>query len=204
MELKVLNESELERLYKQEMTGDFPADELRPARELRRLQGTGRYQALEAWEEGQPVGYALMWEARDGGWALLDYLAVLRGRRNAGTGGRILDELSHRYSNIVLEAEDPACAADDADLELRRHRLDFYSRNGFSVMDYDNALFGVRFKCLHRGAERDGGTILEKHTALYDAEFIPQRLSQYYQMPLRPGEEVLSLEGIDVDSLFSD
>lgn len=203
MKLTELNGSELDRLYTEEMIGDFPADELRPLRDFQRLRTTGRYRALAAREEdGTLLGYALMWESENEAWALLDYLAVLRGRRNGGIGGRILDALALRWPNIVLEAEDPA-ATEDADArELRVRRLGFYGRNGFRVMDYDNALFGVRFKCLYRGGEGDGAAVLARHAALYDRVFVPAQLACYCKIPLWPGEETPSLNGADMDSLF--
>lgn len=203
MNLTELNGAELDRLYTEEMTGDFPADELRPLRDFQRLRTTGRYWALEAREEDDtPVGYALMWESEDGAWALLDYLAVLRGKRNGGIGGRILDALTLRWPNLVLEAEDPDCTADPVARELRLHRLGFYGRNGFRVMDYDNALFGVRFKCLYRGSEGDGAAVLARHAALYDSTFVPARLACYCKIPLWPGEATPSLNGAELDSLF--
>lgn len=189
MELELLNKEELTALYQNEMTGDFPHAELKPLRAMLRLMDMGRYDPLLVTENGKPVGYALLWlpENREG--ALLEYFGVLRGLRNSGLGTKILALLVERYGQIFGEAEKPN-SDDPEENDLRRRRIAFYERNGFRVLDYECALFGVHFNCLYRGPETDDRKVEAMHRGVYAGYFSPAHMERYIQLPLRPGEEI--------------
>ena len=189
MELKMLDKEELAALYQNEMTVDFPHAELKPLSAMLRLMDLGRYDPLLITEGGQPLGYAMMWlpEGREG--ALLEYLGVLRGKRSGGLGTKILALLGSRYGQIFGEAEAP-CSDDPAENDLRRRRIAFYERNGFRVLDYQCALFGVRFHCLYRGPEADDRKVEALHRGVYAGHFSPAHMERYIQLPLKPGEAV--------------
>lgn len=189
MELRLLNKGELTALYQNEMTVDFPHAELKPLKAMLRLMDMGRYDPLLVTEDGGAVGYALLWlpENREG--ALLEYFGVLRGLRNGGLGTRILALLVERYGQIFGEAEKPN-SEDPAENNLRRRRLAFYERNGFRVLDYECALFGVRFNCLYRGPEADDRRVEAMHRGVYAGYFSPAHMERYIQLPLKPGEAV--------------
>lgn len=189
MELKLLDKEGLAALYQNEMTVDFPKAELKPLSAMLRLMDMGRYDPLLITEGGQPLGYALLWlpEGREG--ALLEYLAVLRGKRNGGQGSKILGLLAARYGQLFGEAEAP-CSDDPAENDLRRRRIAFYERSGFRVLDYECALFGVRFNCLYRGPEPDDRKVEALHRGVYAGYFSPAHMERYIQLPLKPGEAV--------------
>ncbi len=190
MELKLMNREELTALYQNEMTADFPKAELKPLSAMLRLLDMGRYDPLLITEGGQPLGYALLWlpEGREG--ALLEYLGVLRGKRNGGLGTRILALLGTRYGQLFGEAEAPDPEAPPEENNLRRRRIAFYERNGFRVLDYQCALFGVRFHCLYRGPEPDDREVEALHRGVYAGYFSPAHFERYIQLPLKPGEAV--------------
>ena len=190
MELKLMNREELTALYQNEMTADFPKAELKPLSAMLRLLDMGRYDPLLITEGGQSLGYALLWlpEGREG--ALLEYLGVLRGKRNGGLGTRILALLGTRYGQLFGEAEAPDPEAPPEENNLRRRRIAFYERNGFRVLDYQCALFGVRFHCLYRGPEADDRKVEALHRSVYAGYFSPAHMERYIQLPLAPGEEV--------------
>ena len=189
MELKLLNKEELARLYREEMVFDFPKSELKPLNAMLRLMDMGRYDPLLVSEGGEPVGYAMLWLPADRNGTLLEYLGVLRGKRNGGLGSRILDLLAERYGGLFGEAEAPV-SADPAENGLRRRRIGFYERCGFRVLDYECALFGVRFNCLYRGPERDDRKVQAMHRAVYAGYFSPEHMERFIQLPLLPGETV--------------
>lgn len=190
MELHLLSKEELTALYQNEMTADFPKAELKPLAAMLGLMDMGRYDPLLITEGGQPLGYALLWlpEGREG--ALLEYLGVLRGKRNGGLGTKILALLSERYSQLFGEAEAPGPDASPEENDLRRRRIAFYERSGFRVLDYQCALFGVRFHCLYRGPETDDRKVEALHRGVYAGYFSPGHMDRYIQLPLRPGEAV--------------
>ena len=189
MELKALNEKELASLYREEMEYDFPQSELKPLGAMLRLLELGQYDPLVATENGETVGYAMVWLSKDRKGVLLDYLGVLRGKRNGGTGGKILALLLERYGHIFGEAEAPT-SDDEEENQLRRRRIGFYQRNGFRVLDYECALFGVQFTCLYGGPETDDRVVEKLHRRVYADYFSPAHMQQYIQLPLSPGEDI--------------
>jgi GNAT superfamily N-acetyltransferase len=190
MELRLLNRERLSALYREEMAFDFPKSELKPLAAILRLVDLGCYHPLAAVEGEEVLGYAMVWlpPERDRG-ALLEYLGVLRGKRGAGLGGQMLDLLAARYGALFGEAESPT-AQDEAENALRRRRLDFYRRSGFRVLDYQCALFGVRFCCLYRGPEGDDRRVEALHRSVYAGYFSPEHMERFIQLPLRPGEDI--------------
>lgn len=189
MELKTLNERELSALYREEMVYDFPKSELKPLGAMLRLLEMGQYDPLVVTENGERVGYAMMWLPKSRQGALLEYLGVLRGKRSAGLGARILPLLAQRYGQLFGEAEAPT-SQDEAENHLRRRRIGFYERNGFRVLGYECALFGVHFKCLYRGPQTDDRAVEQLHRSVYADYFSPQHMERYIQLPLKPGEEI--------------
>lgn len=190
MELNALNQEGLAALYQNEMTADFPRSELKPLSAMLRLMDLGRYDPLLVTDGGEAVGYAMLWLPEDQKGALLEYLGVLRGKRSGGLGARILTLLSARYGQLFGEAEAPGPDAAPGENDLRRRRIAFYERNGFRVLDYQCALFGVRFHCLYRGPERDDRKVEALHRGVYAGYFSPAHMERYIQLPLKPGEAV--------------
>ena len=190
MRLRTLTKEELARLYREKIQGDFAPGELKPLRAMLRLCDMGRYDPLLVEEEdGTAVGYAMLWlpESREG--ALLEYLGVFPELRSGGIGARILELLGERYSQLFGEAEAPD-SGDPAEDDLRRRRIGFYLRNGFRVLNYECALFGVHFNCLYRGPEGDDSKVQALHRGVYAAYFSPEHMERYIQLPLAPGEAI--------------
>lgn len=190
MELKPLSKEELTTLYHSEMSADFPKSELKPLSAMLRLMDMGRYDPLLVTEGEQAVGYAMVWLSEDREGALLEYLGVLRGRRNGGLGTKILALLAERFGQLFGEAEAPDPEASPEENSLRRRRIAFYERNGFRVLDYQCALFGVRFHCLYRGLEADDRKVEALHRGVYAGYFSPAHMERYIQLPLHPGEDI--------------
>ena len=189
MELKLLNKEELADLYAARLTADFPKSELKPLRAMHNLMDLGRYEPLLVTEDGDAVGYAMVWLPPEENGALLEYFGVLPALRSGGLGSRILTLLTDRYSQIFGEAEAPT-SPDPEENHLRQRRLGFYQRNGFRVLDYECALFGVHFNCLYRGPQQDDRVVEALHRSVYASYFTPAHMEQFIQLPLRPGEEI--------------
>lgn len=189
MELKPLNKAELTALYYEEMVYDFPKSELKPLSGMLRLMDKGGYRPLMALMDGETVGYAILWLPQTGEGALLEYLGILRGKRNRGLGGVLLARLKEECPGMFgeVEAQD---SPDPAENDLRRHRVGFYLRNGFRMLDYDCALFGVHFNCIYYGPETDDRKIEAAHRSVYAEYFSQAHFERYIQLPLTPGEEI--------------
>ena len=205
MELKLLNKEELTELYNAELVFDFPKSELKPVRGMHRLMDMGIYEPMLVLENGEAIGYAMVWLPPNREGALLEYFGVLRGKRNAGLGTAILHLLAEKYGQIFGEAEAPT-SDDPAENDLRRRRIGFYLRNGLRLLDYDCALFSVHFNCLYLGPETDDRKIEALHRSVYATYFSPEHMEKYIQLPLRPGEAIHPApEWVeeDVDDVFS-
>lgn len=190
MKLNLLNKEELTNLYKDEMMFDFPRAELKPLRAMLRLMDMGQYDPLLVTDDqGVALGYAMIWLPRARNGALLEYLGVLRGKRNGGLGSQVLPLLPARYGQLFGEAEAPT-SDDPAENDLRRRRIAFYERNGFRVLDYECALFGVHFNCLYLGPETDDRKVEALHRSVYADYFSPEHMARYIQLPLHPGEAI--------------
>lgn len=191
MELNLLNKEELSALYAARLTADFPKSELKPLRAMHNLMDMGRYEPLLVTENGATVGYAMVWLPPERNGGLLEYFGVLPNLRNSGAGTRILSLLAQRYGQIFGEAEAPT-SPDPEENHLRLRRLEFYRRNGFRVLDYECALFGVHFNCLYLGPETDDRAVEALHRSVYADYFTPTHMERFIQLPLRPGEEIHS------------
>ena len=189
MELNLLDARQLTQLYEEELVHTFPREELKPLRAMLTLLERGCYHPLALTEDGQQLGYALLWTAGEEGHALLEYLGVMRGLRNGGLGARMLALLGERYPHLFGEAEAPT-DPDPAVNDLRRRRLAFYERNGFRILGYECALFGVHFNCLYRGSETDDQMVLRHHRKVYADYFSPEHMQRFIQLPLHPGEAI--------------
>ena len=168
MKLNLLNKEELTNLYKDEMMFDFPRAELKPLRAMLRLMDMGQYDPLLVTDDqGVALGYAMI----------------------CGLGSQVLPLLAARYGQLFGEAEAPT-SDDPAENDLRRRRIDFYERNGFRVLDYECALFGVHFNCLYLGPETDDRKVEALHRSVYADYFSPEHMARYIQLPLHPGEAI--------------
>lgn len=191
MTLNELSADRLTELYQRHLKIDFPPTELKPLHVMLTLLAEHRYQALGLYDGEELMGYAL--SALEPGipLVLLDYLGVLRGKRNGGLGAELLALLSDYYRDyrgIFGEAEDPDWG-DPAEADLRRRRLGFYTRNGFRFAGYDCALFGVRYHTLVCGdAELTAEELIPVHRIMHGRSLPPELSRRFLQIPLSPGE----------------
>lgn len=103
-----------------------------PARTLRRLVGLPDGFALVAEHDGEPVGYAMARVVDDtpGSWTrgarigILESLAILPGRRGAGTGTRLLEAVRDELRARGIRDLELAVIAGNEDA------LRFYRRHG--------------------------------------------------------------------------
>ena len=188
MTLREMTLEELRALRETEMPMDYPPTELKPFAAMETLYGRGVYHPVGAYDGGALLGYALLWDAPGKEYILIDYLGVPAAKRNRGLGGTILRLLADQfagYDSIIVESEAPEGGPEDA---LRRRRMDFYRRAGFTFLDYDCVLFGVHYGVCLRSPNGRGtaeGT-LAAHQALYRSQFTPQAYQKFIQIPRDP------------------
>ncbi len=151
--------------YREHLKYDFPADEVKPWMMIRRAWAGGRYFAYALFDgDGSPRAYAFFFGAEGTDTVLMDYFAVVRGRRGKGIGSMFLKKLRsalvpRRCGRILIEAEDPAHAADGADRALRERRVAFYLRAGARDTGLRYCLYGVDYVILALGGAGDASLL---------------------------------------------
>ena len=194
MTLRDLTLQELHHLHRHELREAFPPEELKPFAAMKKLYRAGVYHPVGAWEGETLVGYALLWEAPQRKYVLIDDLGVTAARRNGGLGSVILEKLreAERGNVIFGESEIPCYAPDPA---MAERRLGFYARNGARTAGYDTEMFGVPYKTLYWAEGKvDESALMEEHRFVYASTFAPDKFRRYVRIPFdpngTPGERV--------------
>jgi len=173
--------------YGRELAEAFLPTERKPLEDILALRRAGRYELLGLFDEaGGLLGYGTIWQQPGGeGLVLLDYLGVTARLRNGGIGARLCGMLARRYGaqGLILESETPAPGAPEEENAIRRRRIGFYARNGFSTV-YEMATCGLRWNAMLWGPPPDClDGVMAAHRALYG----PERTD--VKIPLGPDEE---------------
>lgn len=186
MEFRPLTQPEIKRWYANELAEAFPPNERKPLEEIMDLQARGRYEIHGLLDGDVLLGYATLWmDPAEPAYILLDYLGVTSARRNGGLGGEILRRVTQTYrgrAQVLMEAEVPVPGGAEEENQIRRRRIAFYERSGFTPL-YDMATCGMRFLTLIGGeAPADLASVMAAHRAIYGPERTDVRV------PLLPGE----------------
>lgn len=147
MEIRLLNRAETEKVYREQMTRDFPQDELKPFAMVEQHLRDGIYEPLGFFEGDRLVAYAFQTILPDARNALLDYFAVLPQYRGTGVGSRGLAMLAQHYAgrldSLIIECEHPLEAPEP---KTARRRIGFYLRAGARAVAMETRLYGVRYQ----------------------------------------------------------
>ena len=141
-------------LYCGRMQEDFPTDEIKALGIIERGMSRGEYFCLGAVAGEDILAYAFFVRRREEEreFALFDYLAVKKEMRCQGVGSAFLRALIagplKNMAAVLLEVDDPACARDPAEREIRNRRLSFYLRNGLTDTSVIATVWDVQFRIL--------------------------------------------------------
>lgn len=131
--LKKISYDEAAKIYNTYLVNHFPANEVKPLKNIEAMWQTGGYEAY-GWYEGDFLtGYAFMCKNPAEKYVLLDYLAVLEEYRNGGYGSRILSALKNTSTDsdaLIIETEDIDKSVNSEEYAERERRDRFYTRNG--------------------------------------------------------------------------
>lgn len=184
--LRRLDREQLRHVYGAHLVQDFPPAERKPLTAMEKLMDAGRYEGYGLFRGEAILAYALLWSDPEGGFALLDYLAVCRGQpHGAGLGsallGRVLDLCRHGQG-VLVETEAQEDAIPREERAVRQRRLDFYHRAGLRDLGYTAKIFDVRYHMLGWGPG-SGEEAMEAHQRLYHFELTPWIYQQFIQIP---------------------
>ena len=186
MTAKKLDLKTIENIYKTHLVFDFPKDEVKPLATIKNGFNKGVYNAYGLYEKGELLAYAFF--IIDKNCRLLDYFAVVNGKRGGGVGSRFIKllkaELKGECELIIIESENPDTAQNESQKTTRRRRVDFYLKNGLFDTQTRAKVFGVDYKIL---------SLPLSHTA----KFTPQIYLSIYKNLLTKElfEENIKVEG---------
>ena len=175
--IRELEMQEIEKVYREEMSVDFPPEELKSPELIRRLKEEGRYLAFGNFDGEELTAYAFLIHEKDDPVYLLDFFAVCRGGRDKGTGSKFIQELFQLLHPEfwILEVEDVESASNEEEREIRSRRMAFYHRNGVKDTSLYTCQFGVNLKLLYLSGkeieENIEQRLYEKLDALYGFTF---------------------------------
>lgn len=175
--VRALTDSEIADNYRQRMKRDFPPNELKPLRMIRKSVERGIYECLGMFAGDALLGYAFL--LRSGRVLLLDYFAVDAQRRGTGIGSQFLGYLRENLQAdaVIIESENPALSASDAERETRERRLRFYFRSGCVDSGLRAHVFGADYRVLQLpiNSEIDADTLKNEYLTLYRS-MLPESL----------------------------
>lgn len=167
-EFRLMTEEETLSWYENELCEAFAEYERKPLGIILELIAAGRYEPWGLFENGGLTGYAAVTTAPGVPLALLDYLGVTAARRSAGIGSAILARLIAAGRPLVVESELPVDGGDAAENDIRRRRIAFYIRNGFTPV-YLMATCGMIWQALTANADgMPPEETARQHKAIYD------------------------------------
>lgn len=152
MNLILCNQKEITEIYNNNIKNDFPPAEVKPLSRILMLHEKELYFVYALYEKDELLSYAFFSSAPGCEYVLLDYLAVVEGKRNMGIGNKMLDllksEICKTFNGILLESENPDFAKDEEEMIIRTRRISFYKRCGFENTKMASCLFGVEYRIL--------------------------------------------------------
>ncbi|MBQ6117068.1 MAG: GNAT family N-acetyltransferase [Oscillospiraceae bacterium] len=185
MEIRLLTDEELTRIYREHLVPAFPEAELRPLHAMQDMARQGIYRTYGLTEGTEILGEAFLWDCAPG-WKLFDCLCVAPDRRGGGLGAALIKALveAERGSVIFGESEVPAYAPDP---DMARRRLDFYRRNGARQADYMAAVFGVPYHTLYLAEDQvDETAMMAAHRQAYRSRLSERAYQRFIHIPWDP------------------
>ena len=148
-----LSDADIERVYHEHMTADFPPDELKPLRIIKKSLRQGRYVCYGLWAAGELAGYAFyVRQAAPVVGYMGDYIGIFPDRRDSGLGTafqRMLYDRALTDAQFLLnEVEDPDTAPDPAAKERMLRRIRHHARVGWQDTGVRVRTWGVDFRLM--------------------------------------------------------
>lgn len=134
-------DSELDKIL-EIYTEAFPKEERKPFEIICEHNRTGKAELCAIVIDGQAAGMVHTYIF--GQFAMVDYFAIHKDKRNLGAGSRVIELIREKYKGykIYLEIEDASIG------EMQARRLEFYKRCGLKQIGTYVNLFGVDMELL--------------------------------------------------------
>ena len=187
MKLLKLTIDQTHEIYDTFLQEDFPADEIKPWKNIERMWLLGGYSAFAAYEGETVAAYALCSYIREPRVMLLDYLAVNKDMRGRGVGSWILKELAQRIKNmgienLLIETEALDRAKNEKQLQERLRRNHFYEKNGAILTPVVGEVYGVYYSVWQVPVDQawSNEDCLEAYKGIYRFMMVAKAYIEYF------------------------
>lgn len=190
--VKSLTQEEIGHIYQTYMRKDFPSDELKPLSHITRSMDAGYGFSLGIYGGEGLIGYAVFILCGETRCALLDYFAILRGKRGSGLGHQALSMFASYFEEnlpevdgLYIESERISAAADEKQRLTRERRIAFYLSCGCEMTALRSVLFGVDYSILYKPVgERGQKASLTALDTLYRKMFKPEHYDRFVSLAM--------------------
>lgn len=195
--VKKLDKEEIGQIYRTYMGKDFPPDELKPLSHITRSMDAGYGFSLGIYEEESLAGYAVFILCGEARCALLDYFAILEGKRGGGLGHQAFslfvsyfEENLPEVDGLYIESERISAAENEKQRLTRQRRIAFYQSCGCGMTAFRSVLFGVDYSVLYKPiGERGQKASMTALDTLYKTMFKREHYARFVSLAMMPESE---------------
>lgn len=181
--VNILNNEEITYIYENYIVNDFPASEVKSLKRILKGVEDGKYYACGYTEDGELKAYAFFIKSKKSNTNLLDYFAVVSGRRSSGYGSKFLKELVEMIKadkgHLILEIENPDFASPEQDRDYMIKRKGFYEKNDIRVSNVSCSFAGNEYMILYAGMEVSDDNIRLETESIYREFFGNEFIDKY-------------------------
>lgn len=169
----------MQEIYQRELLQDFPPNEVKPFSSMKALWEKNMYRGYAMERDGELCAYWFLLYYEKYKLYLLDYLAVVRGKRGRGYGSCALRHLISDCQDalVLIEAENPAMAKNLEERFIRERRICFYQENGARLTGVCTTVYDAPYVLFLAGegsAIRDDTWVGEAYEQLYRETILPE------------------------------
>lgn len=160
----------------------FPEEERKPIELLESSYNRGYTKIIKILNNSNLIGFMMLNRAKENGYAVLDYLAILPQYRDKGFGTKALELLikqEKKSRGIFIEIEKVGLGKDERENLIREKRQQFYEKIGFKRLKFDLLLFEVIYMpYVFSNIEIDDDLIVKEILNIYESISSKERIAQ--------------------------
>lgn len=174
-QLKKLGMQETEQIYNIHLVKDFRQSEVKPLKKILGGMQEGKYETYSFTEGEELLGYAYFIKSTVSDTFLLDYFAVVQGKRSKGVGSAFLKELmnmvSERGGHLILEVENPKYEREPEQRAYMIKRIGFYKKNGLNLSGVSCTFYGNEYRIFYGGESVIANEEIQSKTSIVYNDF---------------------------------
>lgn len=180
--IRNLNNEETANIYNTHLVEDFPKSEVKPLKKILDGVSEGKYECFAYEENNELLGYAYFIKSSVSDTYLLDYFAVIDGKRSSGIGSKFLqglkDMVEERGGHLILEVENPKYAPEGPHRDYMIKRIGFYEKNGLKLSGVSCTFYGNEYRIFYAGKDATIDEAIQAETEVVYKDFFGEKFIQ--------------------------